>query len=77
MPQCPDCDSVKFFCDPPEGNGQCSSCHGMGTDLFFDDAVIEMLHKEQPACEECSGSGKCQTCAGTGVVEERELRIAA
>ena len=77
MPLCPDCDSVKMFRNPPEGDGRCSVCHGMGTILFFDGAVLEMLHTEQPACEECSGTGKCQTCAGSGLVEERELGIAA
>lgn len=77
MPQCPDCDSVKMFCDPPQGDGRCSACHGMGTVRFFDSAALEMLYMEQPACEECFGTGKCQTCAGSGVVEVRELRIAA
>ncbi len=77
MPQCPDCDSVKMFCDPPEGDGKCSVCHGMGTGVFFDDAVMDMLNGELPVCEECSGTGKCPTCAGAGVVEEREIRMAA
>ena len=77
MAHCPDCDSVKMFCDPPEGDGKCSVCHGMGTVLFFDGAVLEMLHAEQPACEECFGTGRCQTCAGMGVVAEYELPTAA
>ena len=77
MAQCPDCDSIKMFCDPPEGDGKCSLCHGMGTVLFFDSAIMEMLHTDEPACEECRGTGQCQTCAGSGVIEELELGSAA
>jgi len=77
MPQCPDCDSIRFFSELPEGNGKCSACHGMGAGVFFDDALMEMLRREPPACEECSGTGTCQTCSGAGVVEEHEISIAA
>lgn len=77
MTQCPDCDSVKMFCDPPEGNGRCSACYGTGFGQFYDAAAIEILNGERPACEECYGTGRCQTCGGTGVVEAYEIRIAA
>jgi len=78
MPQCPDCDSIRIFCDPPEGNGRCSVCHGTGLGGLFDSTVLPILNGERPGCEECCGSGKCQTCTGTGVVaEEYEISIAA
>ncbi|MGC2194128.1 MAG: hypothetical protein WA628_05595 [Terriglobales bacterium] len=73
MAQCPDCDSIKMFCDPPEGNGQCSACRGTGFGEFYDIAAIEILNVERPACEECFGTGRCQTCLGKGVVEEYEI----
>lgn len=73
MPQCPDCDSVKMFCDPPEGNGKCSACRGTGLAEFCDALALELLNVEQPLCEECNGSGQCQTCCGMGVIEETEL----
>lgn len=75
--QCPDCDSVKMFCDPPEGNGKCSACHGTGFGAFFDTAIIESLSDVPPSCEECYGTGHCQTCMGTGIIEEPEVKIAA
>jgi DnaJ-class molecular chaperone len=76
--QCPDCDAVKIFSDPPEGNGKCSVCHGSGFGEFFDTAIVEFFNgTESPACEECNGSGHCQTCMGTGVIEEPEIKIAA
>jgi DnaJ-class molecular chaperone len=77
MAQCTDCDAVKMFCDPPEGNGKCSACHGTGWGEFFDIAAAEFANAERPACEECYGSGRCQTCRGSGVIEEYEIRIAA
>ncbi len=77
MPQCPDCDAVKMFSDPPEGDGRCSACHGTGFARFFDAIAIELMNVEQPPCEECNGSGQCQTCRGSGVIEEPEIKIAA
>ena len=38
---------------------------------------MEMLNGEQPACEECLGTGQCPTCTGTGVIEEYEISFAA
>jgi DnaJ-class molecular chaperone len=76
MAHCPDCDSVKMFCDPPEGNGKCSACHGTGFSDFSDSVEIEFLNGELSSCEECYGTGLCPTCNGSGVVEE-ELPIAA
>lgn len=73
MPQCPDCDSVKMFCDPTEGDGKCSACQGTGFTEFCDAIALELLNVEQPLCEECNGSGRCQTCCGMGVIEETEL----
>lgn len=75
--QCPDCDSIKMFCDPTEGNGECAACHGTGFARFFDVIVRELLNVERPPCEECDGSGQCQTCKGLGVIEECEMNIAA
>jgi len=75
--QCPNCDAVKMFCDPPEGDGKCSTCHGTGFARFFDAIALDLLNVEQPACEECYGSGQCQTCGGAGIVEEPEVKIAA
>ena len=75
--QCPDCDSVKPFSDPPVGNGRCAGCHGTGFGAFFDIITIEFLSPEAPSCDECYGTGKCQTCRGTGVIEEPEIKIAA
>lgn len=77
MPQCPKCDFVRPFCDPPKGNGKCSACHGRGFARFFDAIALELLNVEQPPCEECNGSGQCQTCKGTGIIEEPEIKIAA
>ncbi len=77
MPQCPDCDSIRFFSELPEGNGKCSACHGTGFGQFLDAGIMEMLNGEQPACEECLGTGQCPTCTGTGVVEEYEISLAA
>jgi DnaJ-class molecular chaperone len=77
MPQCPDCDSVKMFCEPPEGNGMCSACQGTGFAEFCDAIALELLNVERPLCEECNGSGQCQTCSGMGVIEEENIKIAA
>lgn len=77
MAQCPDCDAVKMICDPPEGDGRCSACHGSGSTKFFDAIVLEFLNAEQPPCEECYGSGQCPTCRGKGVIEDYEIKIAA
>ncbi len=77
MPECPDCDSVKMFCDPPEGNGNCSACQGTGFMEFYDGIALELLNVEPPECEQCNGSGRCPTCGGTGMLEEPELKIAA
>ncbi len=77
MPQCPDCDVVKMFSDPPRGDGHCSECHGTGFARFFDAIALELRNVEQPPCEKCYGSGKCPTCAGRGVIEEPEIKIAA
>ena len=77
MPQCPDCDCIKMFCDPPEGNGKCSACRGTGFGRFFDAIALELLNVEQPPCEECNGSGRCPTCRGSGVIEELDIKIAA
>jgi DnaJ-class molecular chaperone len=76
MPQCPDCDSVKMFCDPREGDGKCSACHGAGFAEFFDAIALELLNVELPSCEECNGSGRCPTCSGTGVMEEVQIQMA-
>ena len=76
MAQCPDCDAIRIFSDPPEGNGMCSVCHGIGSYEFLD-PIIESLSGEQPVCEQCYGSGQCQTCRGSGVVEEYEIISAA
>ena len=77
MPHCPDCDSVKMFCDPPEGNGRCSACHGTGFTAFVDSLEIEFLNGGPPSCEECYGTGICPTCSGSGVLEEDEILLAA
>lgn len=77
MSQCPDCDAVKMFSDPAEGDGRCSGCHGTGFGRFFDAIVLKLLNVEQPLCEECNGSGQCQTCMGKGVIKEPEIKIAA
>ena len=76
MAHCPDCDSVRMFCGPPEGNGKCSACHGTGFSDFFDSVEIEFLNGGLSSCEECYGTGLCPTCRGTGEVEE-EAQIAA
>ena len=75
--QCPDCDSVKMFRDPPDGNGECSACHGSGFVVFIYAALGGVPERGMPDCEDCNGSGKCQTCGGTGVIEEPEIKIAA
>lgn len=75
--QCPDCDSVKMFADPPEGNGKCAGCHGTGFGAFFEVVTMDLLSPEPPSCDECYGTGKCQTCRGTGTIEEPEVKIAA
>ncbi len=77
MPQCPDCDSMKLFCDPPEGDGTCSSCHGTFFSEFFDITTIGYLYGQAPWCNKCGGTGRCQTCRGTGVVREDKMKIAA
>ena len=77
MPQCPDCDFIRPFCDPPKGNGKCSACHGTGFGAFFDTAIIEFLNGVLPSCDECYGTGKCQTCMGTGNIEEPEVKLTA
>lgn len=78
MAPCPDCESVKMLCDPPEGDGRCSACHGSGLGELFDTSGIEILNGEQAACEDCYGTGRCQTCRGTGLVEELfDIRFAA
>ena len=75
--QCPDCDAIKIFSDPPEGDGGCCACHGTGFARFFDSIALELLNVEQPPCEGCNGSSQCQTCRGTGVTEEPEVKIVA
>jgi len=77
MPHCPDCDSVKMFCDPPEGNGKCSACHGTGFIAFIDSLEIEFLNGGPPSCDECYGTGICPTCSGSGVLEEEKILLAA
>ena len=77
MLQCPDCEVIKPFSDPPQGDGKCSMCHGSGLAMFFDAIALELLNVEQPPCEECNGSGQCQTCMGKGVVEEPKITLAA
>jgi len=74
MLQCSDCDSVKMFRDPPEGDGRCSVCHGTGLGGSLDAALLELA---DGTCEECCGSGQCSTCGGTGIIEEPEIKIAA
>jgi hypothetical protein len=46
--QCPDCDFVRPFCDPPKGNGKCSACRGTGFGRFFDAIALELLNVEHP-----------------------------
>lgn len=75
--QCPDCDFIRPFSDPPRGNGKCAGCHGTGFGALFDTAIIEFLDEVQPSCDECYGTGRCQTCNGTGAIEEPEIKIAA
>ncbi len=77
MPQCPDCDSIRIFSELPEGNGKCSACHGTGFGEFLAAGISEVLGGEQSVCEECLGTGQCPTCMGTGLIEEREISLAA
>ena len=77
MAGCFDCDSIKMFCDPQEGNGKYSACHGTGFSEFFDSVEIEFLNGGPPSCEECFGTGICPTCNGSGVLEEEEIGLAA
>jgi len=77
MAPCPDCDAIKIFSDPPQGDGKCSACHGTGFGEFFDTSVLEFVNTEQPACEECYGTGQCQTCRGSGMIEDYESKTAA
>ena len=77
MARCFDCDSIRMFCDPQEGNGKCSACHGTGFSEFLDSVEIEFLNGGPPSCEECYGTGICPTCNGSGVLEEEEIGLAA
>jgi DnaJ-class molecular chaperone len=66
-----------MFCDPPEGDGKCSACHGTGFVEFFDAIALELLNVELRSCEECNGSRRCPTCSGTGVIEEVQIQMVA
>ena len=66
MAQCPDCNSVKIFSIPAEGDGVCSYCHGEGKTGFS--SVNELITGEPLECPYCHGSRTCQTCGGSGVV---------
>jgi hypothetical protein len=48
MPEFPECDSVKMFCDSPEGDGNCSACRGTGFFEFCDAIALGLLNMEQP-----------------------------
>jgi DnaJ-class molecular chaperone len=65
-----------MFCDPQEGNGKCSACHGTGFSEFLDSEEIEFLNGGPSSCEECYGTGICATCNGSGVLEEEEILAA-
>jgi DnaJ-class molecular chaperone len=76
MAHCPDCDSLKIFSDPPQGDGKCAVCHGVGFGGLVDISALP-AEGDPLVCEECYGTGQCQTCRGTGTVEEREVALAA
>ena len=69
MAECPDCDGVKVFPGPGEGNGKCDLCHGDGLGGLLDQFSATFVD-ESSECNKCSGTGQCQTCGGTGVVND-------
>lgn len=65
--KCPDCDGAMLF-DPGVGNGNCSVCHGDGSDPTVIGQLAEGLGGSPTSCFNCGGSGACPTCGGSGIL---------